>query len=643
MYTVARSACDKIRSVTPSNKAQPVDESRSTAAESIKSFVAGGVGGVCAVLVGHPFDLTKTRLQTAGPGVYTGALDVVKKTLARDGVSGMYRGIVPPLLGVTPIFAVSFWAYDASKNLILTLTPHRTNQTLSTAELATAGFLSAVPTTLITAPVERAKVVLQIQGQGKEAVGEKKYKGVVDVVRHLYREGGVRSIFRGTGATLARDCPGSAAYFAAYEVTKRALTPAGSSPSELNLGAIIVAGGTAGIAMWALAIPPDVLKSRIQSAPEGTYSGMLDCARKTIARDGVRALWKGFGPAMARAFPANAATFMSSTEPSPLIKKPFKKKHNNRSKPIRSLSASEIARNLNNFEIWSTHQHCEQVSYSDIPHDLKPEIDEIFRVPGSLPLAWTDKASKDYQRLRRFSSPAFLEFVSEAYKETPALFTDKVGNCTTEMLNFMPRFLSFLPPGKNYAGMKKSKEKWSEADYAANVYNVFRSPAIKESTHRVQCAISLAQPLLQTNIGSVAERVLNTKTVVPDCAVLIPAVTIRSLSLSAKSPFKVLKAHPIVIETGNASKGSSFRYQSTPCATLPDSSSLRVVSGRTKNPFTIYLKMRIDRTGCLQPRHLDIYIHYQSQHLSLGLYGPMALCVHMWTGAKQETIHQIHW
>ncbi|KAG6862442.1 hypothetical protein C0995_011882 [Termitomyces sp. Mi166 len=292
-------------SLDPSDiEAPAVDKSRSTAVESAKAFVAGGFGGLCAVLVGHPFDLTKTRLQTASPGVYTGALDVVKKTLARDGVTGMYRGMVPPLLGVTPIFAVSFWAYDASKSLIFALTPHRTSQSLSIPELAVAGFLSAIPTTLVTAPVERAKT----QGQGKEA-GERKYKGVVDVVRHLYREGGMRSIFRGTGATLARDGPGSAAYFAAYEVTKKVLTPAGSSPAELNLGAIIVAGGSAGIAMWALAIPPDVLKSRIQSAPEGTYSGVLDCARKTIAQDGVRALWKGFGPAMARAFPANAATF----------------------------------------------------------------------------------------------------------------------------------------------------------------------------------------------------------------------------------------------------------------------------------------------------------------------------------------------
>ncbi len=43
-----------------------------------------------------------------------------------------------------------------------------------------------------------------------------------------------------------------------------------------------------------------VLKSRIQSAPTGTYSGFMDCARKTIAADGVAALWRGLGPAMAR-------------------------------------------------------------------------------------------------------------------------------------------------------------------------------------------------------------------------------------------------------------------------------------------------------------------------------------------------------
>ncbi|KAL6302149.1 mitochondrial carrier [Sparassis latifolia] len=284
----------------------PASSAPSTA-DSVKSFLAGGFGGVAAVLVGHPFDLIKTRLQTASPGTYTGAVDAVRKTVARDGAAGLYRGVVPPLLGVTPMFAVSFWAYDMSKALILAVTPKRTSQELSIPELATAGFLSAIPTTIVTAPVERAKVLLQVQGQGQSG---KQFTGVFDVVKHLYKEGGIRSVYRGSAATIWRDGPGNAAYFAAYEVTKKLLTPAGSSPSELNLGAIVIAGGTAGVAMWSIAIPPDVLKSRIQSAPTGTYSGFLDCARKTIAADGVGALWKGLGPAMARAFPANAATFV---------------------------------------------------------------------------------------------------------------------------------------------------------------------------------------------------------------------------------------------------------------------------------------------------------------------------------------------
>lgn len=53
---------------------------------SLRSLAAGGAGGVCAVIVGHPFDLVKVRMQTAEKGVYTGAIDVVKKTVAREGL-----------------------------------------------------------------------------------------------------------------------------------------------------------------------------------------------------------------------------------------------------------------------------------------------------------------------------------------------------------------------------------------------------------------------------------------------------------------------------------------------------------------------------------------------------------------------------
>jgi solute carrier family 25 carnitine/acylcarnitine transporter 20/29 len=49
------------------------------------------------ILTGHPFDLTKTRLQTAAPGAYKGAIDVVKQTVARDGLTGCVNSGISPM------------------------------------------------------------------------------------------------------------------------------------------------------------------------------------------------------------------------------------------------------------------------------------------------------------------------------------------------------------------------------------------------------------------------------------------------------------------------------------------------------------------------------------------------------------------
>ncbi|PGH00225.1 solute carrier family 25 (mitochondrial carnitine/acylcarnitine transporter), member 20/29 [Blastomyces parvus] len=282
----------------------------------IKSFVAGGAGGICAVVVGHPFDLVKVRLQTAEKGVYSGAIDVVKRTIAREGLTrGLYAGVSAPLVGVTPMFAVSFWGYDLGKTLVRnfsTVPVHNGTPQFSIGQISAAGFFSAIPMTLITAPFERVKVLLQIQGQNPPPPGQKpKYSGGVDVVRQLYKEGGIRSVFRGSAMTLARDGPGSAAYFAAYEYIKRSLTPKdadGNVTGELSLTAVVAAGGAAGVAMWIPVFPIDTIKSRLQSA-EGrpTIGGTI---RGVYASGGFKAFFPGFGPALARAVPANAATFL---------------------------------------------------------------------------------------------------------------------------------------------------------------------------------------------------------------------------------------------------------------------------------------------------------------------------------------------
>ena len=80
--------------------------------------------------------------------------------------------------------------------------------------------------------------------------------------------------------------------------------------SQLNPLTVLFAGGCGGVANWCVSIPPDVVKSRFQTAPEGTYSGLADVASTLIKEEGPSAFFKGIGPAMIRAFPANAACFL---------------------------------------------------------------------------------------------------------------------------------------------------------------------------------------------------------------------------------------------------------------------------------------------------------------------------------------------
>ena len=71
--------------------------------------------------------------------------------------------------------------------------------------------------------------------QIQHASGEHKYKGPVDCAKKLYREGGIRGVYRGTAATLLRDVPASGMYFMTYEWLQHVLTPAGHSSVLLSL------------------------------------------------------------------------------------------------------------------------------------------------------------------------------------------------------------------------------------------------------------------------------------------------------------------------------------------------------------------------------------------------------------------------
>lgn len=149
-------------------------------------------------------------------------------------------------------------------------------------------------------------------GSGTAAVAMK-YGGPMDVAKQVLRsEGGVKGLFKGLVPTMAREIPGNAAMFGVYEALKQYLA-GGPDTSGLGRGYLIVAGGLAGASFWFMVYPTDVVKSVIQvddyRSPK--FSGSIDAFRKIKASEGFKGLYKGFGPAMARSVPANAACFLA--------------------------------------------------------------------------------------------------------------------------------------------------------------------------------------------------------------------------------------------------------------------------------------------------------------------------------------------
>ncbi|KAF9029239.1 hypothetical protein BDZ89DRAFT_728479 [Hymenopellis radicata] len=258
------------------------------------------------------------------------------------------------------------------------------------------------------------------------------------------------------------------------------------------------------------------------------------------------------------------------------------RKKTTKSSTARSLSASQIARDPNQFETWSSHHNMDQVLFSDIPDALNQEVDSVMNVKSKIPKGWLDSLKSDHNGPIA-CRPEFVKFLEDARTACPDLFSDTDKPPPDKFL--YDELVTVFGAWKGLREMKASEEKYSEADFA-KACDIFRSPAVVLSRKRGQCAVALPQPLSTTNLNSAAIRVLNAKTVIPDNLMLIPRSYIRDLCESEGSPFKVLKGHPAVKEIESAEKGSAFSFQSTPCNTLPSSPGFEFISsiGEDKKP-----------------------------------------------------------
>lgn len=283
-----------------------------------KDLASGTIGGVAQLVVGHPFDTIKVKLQSqpapvpGQPPKFSGAMDAVRQTLAAEGPRGLYKGMGAPLATVAVFNAVLFTVRGQMETLLRS----EPGVPLTVNQQIVAGAGAGVAVSFLACPTELIKCRLQAQSAmgatGSVAVAVK-YGGPMDVAKRVLRsEGGARGLYKGLVPTLAREVPGNAAMFGVYEAIKQFLA-GGQDTSGLGRGSLMAAGGLAGAAFWGAVYPTDVVKSVLQvdDYKNPKYSGSIDAFRKILASEGAKGLYKGFGPAMARSVPANAACFLA--------------------------------------------------------------------------------------------------------------------------------------------------------------------------------------------------------------------------------------------------------------------------------------------------------------------------------------------
>jgi len=190
---------DKIKAMFKSKKTDPA---------YVKfgyNIISGGAAGAMSLCFVYSLDYARTRLANDAKGVkkgggerqFNGLLDVYKKTLAADGISGLYRGFVISCVGIMVYRGFYFGLYDTLKPMFL-------GEDAGVLVSFCLGYGVTVGAGLMSYPIDTIRRRMMMTSG--EAV---KYSGSLDCTMQILKSEGVPSFFKGAGANILRGMAGA--------------------------------------------------------------------------------------------------------------------------------------------------------------------------------------------------------------------------------------------------------------------------------------------------------------------------------------------------------------------------------------------------------------------------------------------------
>ncbi|XP_057660304.1 tricarboxylate transport protein B, mitochondrial-like [Diorhabda carinulata] len=272
----------------------------------IQAILFSGIVTCIETLITYPTEYVKTQIQLDGRDnkrLYKGIFDCVNSTVQRHGVTGLYRGLSILLCGSIPKSVIRFGSYELYKEQLLQATGcYELNLAQTTLCGLAAGITEGL---LIVTPVETIKVKF-IEDQRLETF---RYNKLVYGLGIIFKEQGIRGMYKGVAATVAKQGTSQATRFWVMNSCKNWYR---SDDVEKPIPKYMIGifGGLAGFVSVLVNNPLDVVKTRMQAIDAVKYKGILDCFIKTMINEGPLSFYKGTIPRSCRAISEVGITFI---------------------------------------------------------------------------------------------------------------------------------------------------------------------------------------------------------------------------------------------------------------------------------------------------------------------------------------------
>jgi len=164
-----------------------------------------------------------------------------------------------------------------------------------------AGGIAAAISKTAVAPIERVKLLLQVQAASKQIAADQQYKGMVDCFVRIPKEQGFTAYWRGNLANVIRYFPTQALNFAFKDKYKQLFLGGVDKKTQFwrFFAGNLASGGAAGATSLCFVYPLDFARTRLgadvgKGAGQREFNGLGDCLVKIFKADGISGLYRGF-------------------------------------------------------------------------------------------------------------------------------------------------------------------------------------------------------------------------------------------------------------------------------------------------------------------------------------------------------------